>query len=661
MNNADYWARRLKIMEDALKNQSYEYVKNLEQQFDAAIAQIDTQMRAWYQRFADNNGGISYAEAQKLLTAGELKEFKWTVQQYIKAGKEHAISGAWAKELENASARVHISRLESLKIQLRQQAEALTQARVKATTDASALSYTQSYYHTAFEVQRGLGVGWTLQALNTNTVQKVLSRPWTVDNQTFTARCWTDKTKLVETVNQELTRMLATGEAPDKAIAAISKRFNVSKQNAGRVVMTESAYFSSAAQKDCFNELGVEKYRIVGTLDTKTCGICGDMDGKVFKMSDYRPGSTAPPFHPWCRCCTAPYFDDMEDIGERYSRDPKTGKRKMLPGNIKYNDWAKQYVQPLQNQPKSVIINPIPQKPLTSDADKVQPPAPAANNTAVAQGKDLVGEYSPSGNFEHPIEDVINTQGYDGEARVVPYDEFKQAMQDSGFYGERTYCAPDKATLDQWRQELYSGKWYVDCGTGGHQYGQGMYCAGSWDLSDRQSLGGLGWEMTHYQALGAQRGNPFYYTEGITLDKTAKVLKLPRGRKAEEYISDLYTEAYMRKFAKDTQKQLVEEYISVCEKIRGLTYNEAESTIDALYASRNALGDQLRPLIKRGMNAQTYIKPDGHTGFKDPGVLAAEMGYDVINAEGHGQSGSYTVILNRTKVIFCEGGSIYGN
>ena len=339
MNNADYWARRLKIMEDALKDQSYEYVKNLEQQFDAAIAQIDTQMRAWYQRFADNNGGISYAEAQKLLTAGELKEFKWTVQQYIKAGKEHAISGAWAKELENASARVHISRLESLKIQLRQQAEALTQARIKATTDASELSYTQSYYHTAFEVQRGLGVGWTLQALNTGTVQKVLSRPWTVDNQTFTARCWTDKTKLVETVNQELTRMLATGEAPDKAIAAISKRFNVSKQNAGRVVMTESAYFSSAAQKDCFDELGVEKYRIIGTLDTKTCIICGDMDGKVFKMSDYRPGSTAPPFHPWCRCCIAPYFDDMDGVGERYARDAKTGERYTLSKDTTYNEW----------------------------------------------------------------------------------------------------------------------------------------------------------------------------------------------------------------------------------------------------------------------------------------------------------------------------------
>lgn len=339
MNNADYWARRFKIMEDALKDQAYDYAVNLEKQFDAAIAQIDTQMRAWYQRFADNNGGLTYAQAQKLLTSGELKEFKWTVEQYIKAGKEHAISGAWAKELENASARVHISRLESLKIQLRQQAEELTQARINATTNASALSYTESYYHTAFEVQRGLGVGWTMQALNTGTVQKVLSRPWTIDNQTFTARCWTDKTKLVETVNQELTRMLATGEAPDKAIEAIAKRFNVSKQNAGRVVMTESAYFSSAAQKDCFNDLGIEQYKVISALDAKTCNICGDMDGKVFKMSDYHPGSTAPPFHPWCRCCTAPYFEDMDGVGERYARDATTGERFKLPKDTTYAQW----------------------------------------------------------------------------------------------------------------------------------------------------------------------------------------------------------------------------------------------------------------------------------------------------------------------------------
>ncbi len=339
-NNADYWARRLKMMEDALKDRAQEYVSNVEQRIDEATAQIDLQIRAWYQRLAHNNR-VSWAEAQKLLTRGELKEFKWTVQQYIKAGEERAVSGAWARELENASARVHISRLESLKVQLRHQAELLTQREVKATTEAAEFSYVESYYRTAFEVQHGFGVGWTMQQIDANKVEKVLSSPWTPDSRTFTARCWKEKEKLVELINRELTRMLACGEAPDRAIEAIRKELGVLKQDAGRVIMTESAYFSSVAQKDCFNELDVEQYSIVGALDVKTCALCGAMDGKVFKMSEFSPGSTAPPFHPRCRCCTAPYFEDMEGVGERYARDVKSGERFTLPKDTTYEQWKK--------------------------------------------------------------------------------------------------------------------------------------------------------------------------------------------------------------------------------------------------------------------------------------------------------------------------------
>ena len=107
--------------------------------------------------------------------------------------------------------------------------------------------------------------------------------------------------------------------------------------------MTESAYFSSTAQQDCFSELGVEKYKIVAALDHATCPLCGAMDGKVLKMSEYQVGLTAPPFHPWCRCCTCPYFEDMEGMGERYARDAVTGERYKVPGSMTYEQWkAKQ-------------------------------------------------------------------------------------------------------------------------------------------------------------------------------------------------------------------------------------------------------------------------------------------------------------------------------
>jgi hypothetical protein len=70
----------------------------------------------------------------------------------------------------------------------------------------------------------------------------------------------------------------------------------------------------------------------------------------------------------------------------------------------------------------------------------------------------------------------------------------------------------------------------------------------------------------------------------------------------------------------------------------------------------------LRELGEKAFEASQYKKEgDKYGRFKDSGALAAEMGYDAINAEGHGESGSYTVILNRTKVILCEDGSIYGN
>jgi len=336
--NAAYWAQRMKNMEDALLNQSYGYVENMERQFAAAQVEIERQIAAWYQRFADANG-ITFADAKRLLTKGELEEFHWSVEEYIAHGQQNALNGAWMRQLENVSARMQVTRLEALKLQIQQQAEVLYANQLDFVDAAAREMYLGSYYHTVFEIQRGLGVGWTMQAINEETIKKVLSRPWTIDAQTFRDRCWTNKQALVNSVNTQLTQMIIRGEAPDRAIAAVAKQFNVSKGKAGRLIMTESAYFAGAGQKDCYGELGVERFKVVATFDKGTCDICGAMDGQVFKMSEYQVGLTAPPFHPWCRCCTAPYFEDIEGLGERYARDAVTGEHFKVPNNMTYEQW----------------------------------------------------------------------------------------------------------------------------------------------------------------------------------------------------------------------------------------------------------------------------------------------------------------------------------
>lgn len=344
MKNSAYWSNRMRILRESLLDTGYEYVQNLEAQYEMAIAEIDKKIAAWYQRFAKNNE-ISLAEAKRLLNSDELEEFKWTVRSYIEHGEASALSGEWLKQLENASSRVHISRLDSLKLQLRQEAEALHGSQLRATESILGDIYREGYFHTAFELQKGLGFSWSLHGMSASTIEKVLARPWTTDGQTFRDRVWTNKAALVNSVNTNLTQMIMRGEAPDRAIKAIAKQFGVSKGKAGRLVMTESAAFASAAQKDCFTELDVEEYKIIETLDQYTCDTCGALDGKVYKMSDFQVGVTAPPFHPWCRGCTAPYFADMDDWGAERAAKDADGKTYDVPANMKYSEWAKKTIK----------------------------------------------------------------------------------------------------------------------------------------------------------------------------------------------------------------------------------------------------------------------------------------------------------------------------
>lgn len=161
----------------------------------------------------------------------------------------------------------------------------------------------------------------------------------------FSERIWKNKDKLINEVHTTLTQNILRGQDPQKAIDTIAKKMQTSKYNAGRLVMTEEAYFSSAAQKEAFAELGVEQYEIVATLDTHTSDICRSLDGKVYPMKDYQAGVTAPPFHVWCRSTTAPYFeDDFGEIGERAARD-ENGKTYSVPADMTYAEWEKAFAE----------------------------------------------------------------------------------------------------------------------------------------------------------------------------------------------------------------------------------------------------------------------------------------------------------------------------
>lgn len=344
MKNSEYWKLRFEQLEQAQNGQGAAAFAEIEKQYKEAQKQIEGQIARWYQRFADNNG-ITLAQARQYLKGAALKEFQWDVQDYIKYGQDNALMGGWMKELENASAKYHISKLEALKIQTQQSLEVMFSKQMGTVTGAMGDIFESGYYHTAYELQKGFNIGWDIAGLDQSQIEKVLSKPWAVDGKNFSERIWTNKEKLISELHGELTQNIMLGADPQKAIDSLVKKMNTSKQNAGRLIMTEEAYFSSAAQRDCFNELDVEQYEIVATLDSHTSDICRSLDGKHFPMKDFQAGVTAPPFHVYCRSTTVPYFDeDFGDIGERAARDEETGKTYYIPDDMNYEDWKQTFV-----------------------------------------------------------------------------------------------------------------------------------------------------------------------------------------------------------------------------------------------------------------------------------------------------------------------------
>lgn len=341
MRNADYWRGRFSILEESAHREAQKTIQDMEELYLDAQRSVQKEIESWYARFAVNNQ-ISLTDARKWLAAGQLEEFHWSVEQYIKIGEQAGLDAAWLKKLENASARFHISRLEAVQTGIQQQLELLYGNQVDSLDALLKKVVGNGYTHTAFEVQKGVGLGWDITGLDQKKLETLLSKPWTTDGRTFRDRCWLNKNDLVGSVSKSLTQGLLRGDSPAKITTAIQKQFGVHRYKAGRLVNTETTYFNAVATKECYKDLDVEMVEIIETLDSHTCSICGGLDGTVIPISQYEPGVTVPPFHPNCRGTTAPAIDPKY-AGERAARNAD-GDVYYVPGNMSYSEWKKTFV-----------------------------------------------------------------------------------------------------------------------------------------------------------------------------------------------------------------------------------------------------------------------------------------------------------------------------
>lgn len=339
-----YWEKRFKAIEEKSFEEAEKCIKESVKYIDDAVRDINKEILFWLNRFAKNNN-ISLAEAKKLITLKDLEELGWDVSKYIAKGSNNK-TGEYTQELENASASHHITRLEAIKQQMNEKCEKGFGNVEKSLSSTLLKVYEDIYYKTAYEVQKKVGIGFSFTQVDEKKLKTILEKPWASDGSNFSDRIWKSyKPKLVNNMQKKLVDWCINGTDVQKLTADLAKESKVAEKACATLIHTEVSNICNHSQIDSYKEMGIEKYKVLETLDGITCEVCGGHDGKVHNVDKFQVGLTAPPFHPRCRGTTIPVTDSLLSKNrQRATRDPETGKS-IYVNEMTYEEWKENFVK----------------------------------------------------------------------------------------------------------------------------------------------------------------------------------------------------------------------------------------------------------------------------------------------------------------------------
>jgi SPP1 gp7 family putative phage head morphogenesis protein len=289
MNNKQYWIdRENQKLNKGIKDCN-KLAKELEHHYKLANKEIEKEINNLFEKYAKDNQ-LTYAEATKYLTGNEFKIWRTDIKGYLKMIEDNP---ELLLELNTLAMKSRITRWESLQYEIDKQLNKLAITTEKETKELLTDTLKDNYNRNVFNISKKAGFVANFSGINNKTVERVLSYPWSGSN--YSDRIWENKRLLSKTIKNEMTQMIIRGESSKKVAARVSEKMNTSYKNAVRLVQTEHSYVMNEASKYTYEDLNIEQYEFLATLDSRTCSVCGKLDGKVFKLTEAKVGINYPP------------------------------------------------------------------------------------------------------------------------------------------------------------------------------------------------------------------------------------------------------------------------------------------------------------------------------------------------------------------------------
>lgn len=326
----EYWDKRAIARSTEIDAHLNAQTPKLARIYNDANRRIQSDIDTIYRNYATKTG-VDVPALKKLLSKAETdKTFKSLngveSQQYI---------------LDNYKAR--ITRLEQMKLQLHANVKRIYGDEVKLATKTHATTLKKSYLRTAYDIEKGTNVGGSFSTINNRRLDQMLRGQWSGGN--YSSRIWNNTDALATDISERIPAGLLAGQSPARLSREIRERFNVHKYEADRLVRTETTYFEGQSELALYDELGVDKYVFVATLDTRTSIICGSLDGKIFDVAKAEVGVNYAPMHPNCRSKARAYLGAEFEPTKRRARiadqnDPDKPHSEIIDYTT-YDNWIK--------------------------------------------------------------------------------------------------------------------------------------------------------------------------------------------------------------------------------------------------------------------------------------------------------------------------------
>lgn len=187
----------------------------------------------------------------------------------------------------------------AMQAQLRQEVQKLGNKQIAVLSKIFETNFFEVYYSLEIEGMEAFST------LDKAAVRQMINNIWVADGKIFSQRVWDNTSRLLETLNEQLTYCVVAGKKTTELKKLLQERFGVSYHRADTLARTELCHIQTQAAQKRYEDYGIQYVEVLVDSDARTCDLCKALIDKKFLTT-----ATPPlPVHPNERCALVPVIE----------------------------------------------------------------------------------------------------------------------------------------------------------------------------------------------------------------------------------------------------------------------------------------------------------------------------------------------------------------